>query len=247
MNWLSQIAAVTWFGVCTIPRRKGSAIVATAGIAGVVVVFVGVLSIAQGFRRAVTSTGRDDIAIVLREGANNEMSSGLGRDGARIVKDAPGVARENGAAVASAELFVIIDVPKRSTGTDANVPFRGIEAAAPAVRGNVKITQGRMFERGRNEVIAGMTAAREFAGLDVGKTIKLGRTEWNVVGVFSAGGGVAESELWTDSTVLQQTYQRGDSYQSVYAKLVSEDKFCVNRLIRVAALVGLLQHRAVGP
>ena len=225
MNWLSQIAAVTWFGVCTIPRRKGSAIVATAGIAGVVVVFVGVLSIAQGFRRAVTSTGRDDIAIVLREGANNEMSSGLGRDGARIVKDAPGVARENGAAVASAELFVIIDVPKRSTGTDANVPFRGVEAAAPTVRGDVKITQGRMFEPGRNEVIAGMAAAREFAGLDVGKTIKLGKTEWNVVGVFSAGGGVAESELWTDTTVLQQAYQRGDSYQSVYAQLVSPDKF----------------------
>jgi len=225
INWLSQIASVTWFGMCTIPRRKGSALAATSGIAGVVAVFVGVLSIAQGFRKAVTSTGRDDIAIVLRDGANNEMSSGLGRDEVRIVKDAPGVARENGAAVASAELFVIIDVPKRSTGTDANVPFRGIEAAAPNVRGDVKITQGRMFERGRNEAIAGVSAAREFAGLDVGKTIKLGKAEWNVVGLFSSGGGVAESELWTDTTVLQQAYQRGDSYQSVYAKLASPDKF----------------------
>ena len=60
MNWLSQIASVTWFGLCTIPKRKGSSITAICGIAGVVVVFVGVLSIAQGFRRAVTSTGRDD-------------------------------------------------------------------------------------------------------------------------------------------------------------------------------------------
>jgi len=220
-----QIVAVTWFGLCTIPRRKGSAIAAAFGIAGVVIVFVGILSIAQGFRRAVTSAGRDDIAIVLRDGANNEMSSGLSRDDARVIKDAPGVARQNDSAVASAELFVIIDVPKRSTGTDANVPFRGVQPVAPSVRGTVKITQGRMFEPGRNEVIAGVSAAREFAGLDVGKTIKLGRTEWNVVGVFTAGGGVAESELWTDSTVLQQAYQRGDSYQSVYAKLVSEDKF----------------------
>jgi putative ABC transport system permease protein len=225
INWLSQIASVTWFGLCTIPRRKGSAIAAIFGIAGVVAVFVGVLSIAQGFRRAVTSTGRDDIAVVLRDGANNEMSSGLGRTEARIVKDAPGVARENEGAMASAELFVIIDVPKRSTGTDANVPFRGVEAAGPAVRGNVKIVQGRMFERGRNEVIAGVAAAREFAGLDIGKTLKLGKTEWNVVGLFSAGGGMAESELWTDTSVLQQAYQRGDSYQSVYAKLVSADKF----------------------
>lgn len=225
INWFSQIASVTWLGLCTIPRRKGSAIAAAFGIAGVVAVFVGVLSIAQGFRRAVTATGQEDIAIVLREGANNEMSSGLGREESRIIKDAPGVARDKGVAVASAELFVIIDVPKRSTGTDANVPFRGIEPAAPAVRGDVKIAEGRMFERGRNEVIAGVAAAREFAGLDVGKTIKLGKTEWNVVGLFSAGGGVGESEMWTDTTVLQEAYQRGDSYQSVYARLESPGKF----------------------
>lgn len=225
INWLSQIVTVSWFGLYTIPRRKGAAITAVCGIAGVVGVFVGVLSIAQGFRHAVTAAGREDIAIVLRDGANDEMSSGLSREDTRIVKDAPGVARENGNAVASAELFVIIDVPKRSSGTDANVPFRGIEPTATAVRGNVKILQGRMFERGRNEVIAGAAAAREFAGLDAGKTIKLGKTEWNVVGIFSAGGGAGESELWTDTTVLQEAYGRGDSYQSVCVKLESTGKF----------------------
>src|SRR5438046_10637112 len=71
----------------------------------------------------------------------------------------------------------------------------------------------------------GLSAVRGTAGVEVGKTAKLGGAEWNVVGVFSAGGGVAESELWTDTTVLQQAYQRGDSYQSVYAQLVSADKF----------------------
>lgn len=225
MNWLSQISSVTWFGLCTIPRRLGSSCAAAFGIAGVVAVFVGVLSIAQGFRSAVTASGRDDIAIVLREGANNEMSSGLSREDTRIIKDAPGIERTSESALASAELFVIIDIPKRSSGTDANVPFRGVEATALAVRGDVKIVQGRMFEPGRNEVIAGAAAAREFAGLDVGKTIKLGKTEWNVVGLFTAGGGVGESELWTDTTALQEAYQRGDSYQSVYAKLISAGKF----------------------
>jgi len=224
-NWLSQILAVSWFGLRTIPQRKGSAISAACGIAGVVGVFVGVLSIAQGFRRAATATGRDDLAIVLREGANDEMSSGLSRDDTRLIKDAPGVAHENGEALASAELFVIIDVPKRSSGTDANVPFRGVEPTAPAVRGNVKIVQGRMFERGHNEIIAGVAAAREFAGLDVGKTIKLGKTEWKVVGLFSVGGGSGESELWADTTVLQEAYQRGDSYQSVCVRLETPGKF----------------------
>jgi putative ABC transport system permease protein len=225
INWLSQIASVTWLGLRTIPQRKGASVSAAFGIAGVVIVFVGVLSIAAGFRSAVTSAGRTDVAIVLRDGAANELSSNLAREEARVIKDAPGVARENGSPVASAELFVIINIPKRSTGTDANVPFRGVEAAGPAVRGNIQIVQGRMFEPGRNEVIAGVNAAREFAGLDVGNTIKLGRTEWHVVGLFSAGGGGGESEMWTDTTVLQSAYQRRDSCQAIHAKLASPDKF----------------------
>src|SRR6266576_5065533 len=154
INWISQIVSVTGFGLRTIPQRKGASIAAAFGIAGVVMVFVGVLSIAAGFRSAMTSTGRDDIAIVLRDGARHEMSSVLSRDDVRVIKDAAGLARENREPLASAELFVIINIPKRSTGTDANVPFRGVEAAAPAVRGDIKIVQGRMFERGRNEVIA---------------------------------------------------------------------------------------------
>jgi len=225
MNWLAQIASVTWFGLCTIPRRKGSAVAAVFGIAGVVAVFVGVLSIAHGFRRAVTATGRNDVVVVLRDGANNEMSSGLSREDVRLIKDSPGLARQDGRPLASGELFVIIDVPKRSTGTDANVPFRGVQTTAAAVRGNLKLVQGRMFEPGRNELIAGAAAAREFAGLEVGKMLKLGKTEWNVVGIFSAGGGVSESELWADTTVLQEAYQRGDTYQSVYARLSSPGQF----------------------
>jgi putative ABC transport system permease protein len=224
-NWISQIVSVTGFGLRTIPERKGASIAATFGIAAVVMVFVGVLSIAAGFRSAMTSTGRKDIAIVLRDGARNEMSSGLSRDDVRVIKDAPGLARENREPLASAELFVIINIPKRSTGTDANVPFRGVEAAAPSVRGDVKIVRGRMFERGRNEAIAGVSAAREFAGLDVGHTLKLGKSEWNVVGIFSANGGMSESEMWADTTVLQSAYQRGDSYQTVYAKLASPESF----------------------
>jgi putative ABC transport system permease protein len=82
-----------------------------------------------------------------------------------------------------------------------------------------------MFERGRNEVIAGVNAAREFAGLEVGQTIRLGKTEWHVVGIFSDGGGVGDSEMWTDITVLQSAYQRGDSFQSAVVKLVAPEKF----------------------
>jgi len=225
MNWLSQIVSVTVFGLRTIPERKGSAFTAAVGIAGVVAVLVGVLSIAEGFRAAMTVKGADDVAIVLRSSADNEMTSGLSRDEARLVVDAPGVARTAEGPMASAELFVMINLPKRSTGTDANVPFRGVEKAAMEVRGNVKIVQGRKFESGRNEVIAGVGAARAFAGLDIGKTIRVGQNNWTIVGIFAGGGGSAESEIWTDAAVLQPAYHRGDSFQSVYVKLTSPDAF----------------------
>lgn len=225
MNWFSQVFSVALFGLGTIPQRLGSTLVAVLGIAGVAGVFVGVLSMAQGFRATLTTGDRDDIALVLRESATSEMSSGLSREEVRVISDAPGVLRNDLGPLASAELFVIINIPKRSTGTDANVPFRGVEASAPAVRGGLNMVDGRMFEGGRNELIAGVGAAREFAGLEVGNTLKLGKTEWNVVGIFEANGGMAESELWTDASVMQQAYQRGDSFQSMWVQLASSDSF----------------------
>ena len=225
INWFSQIASITKFGLMSLPQRRGAVAAAMIGIAGVVSVLVGVLSIAAGFRHAMAVSGSPDSAIVLRSGADSEMFSGLGRDETRIIADAPGVARTAQGPLASAELFVISSMPKRSTGLDANVPLRGVEATALQVRDNVKIVQGRMFEWGKNEVVVGSGAVQEFAGLEIGSKIKVGRYEWPVVGIFSANGGVAESEIWTDAKVLQAAYNRGDSFQSVCVKLNSPGAF----------------------
>jgi putative ABC transport system permease protein len=225
LNWLSQILSVTKFGVLSIPQRLGSVLAAAFGIAGVVGVLVGVLSMAVGFKKAMVASGSPDSAIVLRSGADNEMSSGLAQDETRVIADAPGLARGSAGPLASAELFVIINLPKRSSGTDANVPLRGVEQAAFQVREKLKIVEGRAFEGGKNEVVVGAGAAQEFAGLDVGNKLRVGRNDWNVVGVFTAGGGTAESEIWTDATVLQGAYHRGNSFQAVYAKLISPAAF----------------------
>ena len=225
MNWLSQIFSVALFSLRTIPERKGAAATAAIGIAGVVAVLVGVLAIAEGFRHAMTVSGSPDVAIVMRSGADSEMTSGLARDETRVIADAPGIARNAQGPLASAELFVIIDLPKRSTGTDANVPLRGIESQAFDVRGNVRMVQGRRFERGKNEIIVGAGAARAFAGLDLDRDIRVGQNTWHIVGIFTAGGGVAESEIWSDAAVLQPAYHRNDSFQSVYARLHSAAAF----------------------
>jgi putative ABC transport system permease protein len=224
-NWFSQIVSVTHVNLRSIPERRGAVIAAAVGIAGVVAVFVGVLSIAEGFRAAMKVGGAADVAIVLRSGADTEMTSGLNRDETRLIDDAPGVARDTNGPLTSSELFVIINLPKRSTGSDANVPFRGVSQAAMAVRGDVKIVEGRPWSPGRNEIMAGVGAAREFAGLDLGKKIRIGQNDWEVVGIFSGGGGSAESEIWTDAAVLQPAYHRGNTFQSVYAKLTSPGAF----------------------
>ncbi|HJS74574.1 MAG TPA: ABC transporter permease, partial [Vicinamibacteria bacterium] len=225
MNWLSQIAALTGFNLRTVPQRLGSSASAIFGIAGVVGVFIGVLSIAEGFRRAMTVSGKADTVLVLRSGSDTEMSSIMNRDEARVVTDVEGIARANGMALASSESFVIINLPKRSTGTDANVPLRGVEPPAFDVRGDIELVEGRRFEWGKNEVMAGVGAANEFSGLAVGSSIPVGKDEWEVVGIFSAKGGIAESEIWTDGGVLAPAYQRGNSFQAVYARLESADHF----------------------
>lgn len=225
MNWLTQIVSIAWFNLRSLPQRKGAAFSALAGIAGVAVVLVGVLAIAEGFRKTLLASSSPDAAIVLRAGSNTEMSSGLTRDEVRLIADAPGVARGASGPLTSSELFVIINLPKRSTGTDANVPFRGVEAAAFEVRDDWQLIEGRRFEPGKNEIIVGAGAARAFAGLDLGNELKIGLNTWEIVGIFTAGGGAAESELWTDAAVLQPAYHRGSTYQSVYVKLENPSSF----------------------
>lgn len=224
INWLAQVVSLTVYNLRTIPQRMGSAIAAAVGIGGVVAVFVGVLSIAEGFQAAMKTTGADDLVIVLRSSADAEMTSGLSREETRLIADAPGIARTADGPLASAELFVIIDLKKRSTGTDANVPLRGVERGV-AVRGDIRIVDGRMFTPGRNEVIVGTGAARAFSGMDVGGRFRVGQADWEVVGIFSGGGGATESEIWTDAAVLQPAFNRGDSFQSVYVRLTSPQAF----------------------
>jgi putative ABC transport system permease protein len=224
-NWISQTSSITRLSLETIVERKGACAASVFGIAGVVAVFIAVLSIAQGFRQVMTRSGDPSKAIVLRSGSDSEMMSFFSGPEARLIADAPGVAHSSDGPLASRELFVVINLPKRSTGTDANVPLRGVSPDAFAVHHQVRLVQGRRFVPGRNEVIVGVGAASEFAGLDLGASLRVGRNDWSIVGLFTAEGGVAESEIWTDATVLQSAYQRGNSYQTVVVRLTSPAAF----------------------
>jgi putative ABC transport system permease protein len=222
---LSQIVAVTGVNLRSIGQRIGSSSVAIVGIAGVVLVFVGVLSIAEGFRAAMTDVGDRQTVIVMRAGSDTEMTSGLGNETARIVMDKPGIMRDENGPLASPELFVIVGHPSKKDATDLNVPLRGVSPAALKVRPYITIIEGRMLTPGTNEIVVGRAASGQFAGLTVGSVQNWGQNRWEVVGIFDAGGNVAESEIWCDARVLQPAYRRGNTYQSVYVRLESPEAF----------------------
>jgi len=226
MNWLKQTIAVMSVNLRTIPSRLGSSAVAIIGIAGVVIVFVSVLSIAAGFAAAMTGSGSADRALILRTGADTELTSGIDGPQIRIIKEAPGVRKEGDGASASAELYVIIDLPKKAIpDSPANVPMRGIEPLGLKVREEVSLIEGRPFQFGTNEVIVGKGAQNQFVGLNVGDTVVSGQNRWTVVGVFQARGGLAETEIWCDVQTLQSVYRRVNSFNSVLMNLESSDSF----------------------
>jgi putative ABC transport system permease protein len=201
-------------------ERIPASLVAVIGIAGVVTVLIAVLSIGEGFRAVLDLSGAEDVAIVLRNGATDEMSSRLSQEQTRIIADAPQIARQVGKPIASSEFYVVVDVPLRSTGTSANAPLRGVSPAGSELRKGFRIVAGRAFEPGKLEVIVGAGAAQQFAGLDVDKRLRWGTVEWLVTGIFEDRGSVAESEIWTDAAVLQGAYSR-QNFQSMRVRLSS--------------------------
>jgi putative ABC transport system permease protein len=226
VKWFRQTAAIMLLNLRSIPNRLGSSAVAIIGIAGVVVVFVSVLSISAGFSSAMAEAGSPGRALVMRAGSDSELTSGVDGNEARIIKDAPGIRHDGSNPLASAELFVIIDVPKKSSpDSPANVPMRGVEEIGFQTREELKIVEGRKFRFGTNEVIVGRSASRQFAGLKVGDTIVSGRSQWPVVGIFTTNGGVTETEIWCDVHMLQGVYNRVNSFNSVLVKLDTIDSF----------------------
>ncbi|MDA1092475.1 MAG: ABC transporter permease [Acidobacteria bacterium] len=224
-RWLSQTVTVIGLSLRSVPQRLGPSVVAIVGITGVVVTFVAVLSIAEGFNAAMANAGSPDTAIIMRGGSNAELNSALALDSTRIIADTAGVRRGENGPMASAELFVIVNVPKQSTGTDANVPLRGIQIGAFDVRPEVEIVEGRRFTPGTNEIVVGRSASNLFANLELGAVNRWGENTWTVVGIFEAGGTISESEIWCDAAVLQPAYRRGSTFQSVVARLDSAETF----------------------
>jgi putative ABC transport system permease protein len=210
------------YNVRSVKARWTSTIVAVAGIAGTVGVFIAMLSLARGFRATLVSSGSADNALITRAGATSEMTSGVPIDSVKIIQDAPGIARGAGGPLLTSEAVLMAPIPLLSTGTDANVELRGVSPNVLDIRRNIKIVEGRIFQPGLSELIVGKNARSTYSGLTLGSTIGLGSRRWQVVGVFDAGGSAFDSEVWGDAHLLNAAYKRPDTLsQSVTVHLTS--------------------------
>jgi putative ABC transport system permease protein len=190
--------------------RKLTTVLTAGGMALVVYVFATVLMLAAGLKETLVATGQPDNVIMIRRGSQTEVQSGIDRPSAAIVETYPEITTgEDGRKLMSKEPVVLINLPKRETGSPSNVVIRGVTAEGLTLRPQVRIVEGRMFRPGTAEIVAGRAISQGFRGAAIGETLRFAQRDWTVVGVFDAGRTGFNSEIWGDAEQLLQAFRRG--------------------------------------
>jgi putative ABC transport system permease protein len=204
----AQVLAVTAANVRSIPLRLGNSLVIVIGVAGVVAVLILVLTMFVGFRTTIEGDGRPDRAVLLPRGATTEYEGSLSREIVAAVMNAPGIKHDERAQpVASAEVLLVAPVARKIDNSDVNVTLRGVGAQYFSMRPELKLVSGRMFRPGNQELLAGISAGAQFAGLGLGKQIRLQDGDWTVVGTFGGGNGSRDSEVIADALTVMSAYK----------------------------------------
>jgi len=196
------------------------------GIALVVFVFAAVLMLAEGVKQTLVSTGSDDNVIILRKSAQSELVSAIGRESVSNISTFPEVASgTDGKPMATADVVSIVNISKKGAkGGMTNVPVRGVSSGSIAMRPQVKIVEGRMFQQGSSEAIVSSTVASQFEGTSIGQSLQIGTGHWMIVGIFDAGKSGFASEVWADAEQLMLAFNR-PVYSSLTVKLKSVNDF----------------------
>jgi ABC-type lipoprotein release transport system permease subunit len=197
------------YNVRNLWKRKLTTGLTVLGIGLVVFVFTAVLMLANGFQKAMISTGEPDNVIFLRKGSTAELTSIVARNQSDILKTLPESATmDDGKPLIARELVVVNSLKKRASGEPSNVNVRGVSEESLKLRTKVKINKGRMWQPGTSEVITGAGVADKFVGCGLGEKVSMGGREWEVVGIFEAGGANFESEIWGDVEQFMQAFRR---------------------------------------
>lgn len=215
------------YNVRSVRQRPVSTALTALGIGLVVAVFVAMLALANGFVAALTTTGSNDNVLLLRKGADSELSSGIPRDAISIIATSPHIATaSDGRPMLSPETYVVINL-RRPGGNEyavANVVARGVSDKAWEVRRSVQVIEGQKFRSGQSEICVGAKLKGRFEHVNVGDVLRFANRDWKVVCRFTAGGSSFESEIWGENEQFQNVF-RGQSFQDVAFRLKDAGSF----------------------
>jgi len=205
--------------------RRISTAMSILGIGVVIAVMLSMMALQHGVEKATVSSGSKDNLLVMREGAEAELSSWVNKDAAHIISALPGVAKDaHGQPLVAPELVIIFKLPRVGAPKGGNIIVRGVTPASFEMRPYVKRLDGRMFNPGTNEVVVAKRVSERFIGLHPGDSFVFGPQTWKVVGTFEANNTAFDSEMWADINYLGQARKR-DAYSSVLVKPVDAKAF----------------------
>ena len=214
--------AYTWRSLWT---RRLTTVLTLSGIALVAFVFASVLMLSRGVENTLIETGSMDNAIVIRKSATSELVSQIERDHANLIKTYPEVALlPDGKPFVSGETYVIINLLKRGSNDMGNISVRGVSPEGLQLRPQVKLTAGRWFTMGTQEIVVGKNIATNFNTSAIGEQLRFGDALWTIVGHIDGGGTAFDSEIWGDVEQMMPAFGR-PVFSSVTLRLKSPEMF----------------------
>ena len=195
--------------------RKTTTLMTALGIALTVAVLLSVLALVNGLQSAFKSTGNPLQILVMRKGATAELSSGLTRAIFQDLKVNPGIARRGAEPMASLEVVTVINLPSVDSPDGTNLTLRGLLLSGVEMRDGLKLQQGRWFNAGQREVVIGKSIAKRYPDAQLGKKLRFGRGDWEVVGVMDGGQSAVNSEIFGDLNQISSDFNRSDALSSV--------------------------------
>jgi len=233
------------YNVRNVIQRPVGTLTTAAGIGLTVAILIAALALAIGFRTTLVTTGSPDKVVILRKGADSEISSGVGRDEVEILRALPDVAiGGDGRPEFSAEMVVVSNLKRIGQPGSSNVTLRGVDLASIGVRATPQMVAGRMFTPGTDEVVVGRKIAPRFEHCAIGDKIVFQNRPFTVVGHFATGGSSLESEIWGDANVLMPVMHRENAYQVALFRMKDPSRFdALKRLIERDPRLGVQADR----
>ena len=192
------------------------------GVALLVAVYVLVQSLAVGLEKSSQNTGDPRNVMIVRKGSTAESSSQVTREQFKLLQYWPEIARDaQDRPLVSADVLVVVNLPKRDQDVESHVLFRGVSPAGIELRPQVKLVDGCWFTPGKRELVVSKRLAARFANFQIGNSFKLAAQTLTVVGWLDGGGSAFDSEVWLDGDEARAMFTR-EHYSSVLVRAAAD-------------------------